>query len=205
MSIRMPLLCVVVLCVSAGGCRNHDWPVVHDGAAGNVIVAFGDSITAGEGAVPSETYPAHLAELLGKPVENLGRSGDTTADGRSRLQQVIGHGPDTVIITLGGNDILQRVPRDETLRNLRTIFQELHSAGAMVVYAAVDPPLIGGDWSEQVRELCREEGVLYVPGVMDGLWTDTAKMSDQIHPNGAGYLVIAERIHARLADHLAAP
>src|SRR5690242_12271982 len=58
--------------------------------AEHVIVALGDSLTAGLGVAPDETYPARLQEMLRRDgydyrVFNAGASGDTTAGGRRRL------------------------------------------------------------------------------------------------------------------------
>lgn len=181
--------------------ENLDWPVTNDQPDGRVVVAFGDSLTRGFGAADGEAYPDHLSQLVGRPIVNAGKDGDTTGQALARLNRVLAHQPDVVILTLGGNDILRRVPLQTTLDNLRQIIQSLQQAGAMVVYAAVDPPLIGGKWVDAVRDLCREEGVLYVPSVMDGLWSDNERMFDSIHPNGDGYRVLAERIHARLEPH----
>ncbi len=183
------------------GRENDNWPVTNDRPIGGVIVAFGDSLTRGHGAAANESYPRHLSELLGYGVINEGKDGDTCESALRRVDRVIAHQPDVVIITLGGNDILKHVPIDKTLNHLREIFRRLQKAGAMVVYGAVDPPLIGGNWVAAVRELCRDEGVLYIRSLMDGLWADTEKMSDSIHPNGAGYRILAERVHERLMSH----
>jgi len=179
-----------------------DWPVTNDRTRGEVVVAFGDSLTRGFGAADGEAYTDHLSDLLGSPVINAGSDGESTYGGLRRLNQVLADEPDVVIITLGGNDILRRVSLEKTLENLRQIFERLQQAGAMVVYAAVDPPLIGSNWNAAVRNLCRQQGVLYVPSIMAGLWGDSERMHDSIHPNGLGYRLIAERIHARLAPHL---
>ncbi len=205
---RTKLVAVAIVLAAAGaafvlfGRENLDWPVTNDQAAGQVIVAFGDSLTRGFGASEGSTYPDHLSELLGCPIVNAGRDGETAGQALSRIDRVLANQPDTVIITLGGNDILRRTPLETTLDDLRQIFQTLQQAGAMVVYAAVDPPLIGSNWVSAVRDLCRAEGVLYVPSIMDGLWSDSERMYDSIHPNGKGYRVVAERILARLEGHI---
>lgn len=179
-----------------------DWDVVHDRPPGAVIVAFGDSLTRGYGAGQGEAYPDVLAELIGRKIINEGVDGDTTVTALNRVDRVLVHKPDVVIITLGGNDILRRIPYEQTVSNLEEIFERLQTGGAMVVYAAVDPPLGGKNWINAVRTLCRERGVLYVESILHGLWSDTEMMSDTIHPNAKGYRVVAERIQARLGPHL---
>jgi lysophospholipase L1-like esterase len=47
---------------------------------------------------------------------------------------------------------------------------------------------------EGFEELAGRKRVLYIPDILDGLFTDPRYMSDQIHPNDAGYEKIAERV-----------
>jgi len=179
----------------------NDWPIKNDRPAGDVLVALGDSLTYGQGAGLNESYPEHLAELVGRPVINEGVNGNTTADALRRIKSITAKKPAIVFITLGGNDILRRLPVETTRDNLQQIFRKLHATGAMVVYGAVNPPLISGKRTKAIKELCRKEGVLYIESIMQGLWNDTELMSDTIHPNGDGYRILAERFHTRIAGH----
>jgi lysophospholipase L1-like esterase len=184
------------------GCGEAQWEVKNPRPAGDVVVAFGDSLTYGEGAAPEASFPQHLARMTGRDIVNEGHNGDTTAGALRRVDRVLMLQPSVVIVVLGGNDILRRVPAEETRKNLRAVFQKLQQSGALVVYGAIDPPFIGKNWTARIRDVCREEGVLYVDAVMKGLWNDRTKMADRVHPNGDGYRVVAERIHAVLKDHL---
>lgn len=179
------------------------WAVRNAPARSGVVVAFGDSLTAGFGAAPQESYPAELERLLGREIVNRGRNGDTAADALARLESdVLVLDPSLVLVTLGGNDVMRRVPVEETVSSLREIFTRLTARGAMVVYLGIDPPFVGPARTDAIRELCRELGVLHVDRVMAGLWGDPARMADRIHPNAAGYRVMAERVHEALAGHV---
>ena len=77
-----------------------------------VILAFGDSLTAGFGVKEEESYPAKLQLKIasaGFPhkVINAGVSGDTTAGGVRRIRWLMKHEPEIVILALGANDALR--------------------------------------------------------------------------------------------------
>src|SRR4051794_17423393 len=86
---------------------------------GKTIVCFGDSITAGIGAEPGPPYPDLLAARLGTPVINAGVPGDTAEEGLARVDAALAQNPWLVIVELGGNDILRRVPPERTEAALR--------------------------------------------------------------------------------------
>src|SRR5262249_38924924 len=94
--------------------------------ADRVIVAFGDSITAGLGVTPEESYPARLqaklrAEGYAYRVVNAGSSGDTTAGGLRRVDWALKNKPDIVIVALGANDALRAQNLASVRQNLDAI------------------------------------------------------------------------------------
>lgn len=180
----------------------NQWPLTVEAEDAATLVAFGDSLTHGAGAAQNESYPTWLETMSGTKVVNLGRNGDTTASSLDRMDEVLRLKPDIVLVTLGGNDLLTRTPLDQTLGNLRKGFQRLHEAGTMAVYLAIDPPGVGDNWAMAIQHLCKEEGVLYVPNVMKGLWGDSSLMADQIHPNGKGYKIMAERVLTSIRPYI---
>jgi lysophospholipase L1-like esterase len=179
------------------------WAIRNSRPGGGPIVCFGDSLTFGAGASPEESYPAVLGGLLGRETLNRGRNGETSETALERLDEDVLRGsPSVVIITLGGNDMLRRMPIETTVRSLREVFERSIAAGAMVVYLPIHPPFVSDERMDHVRQLARELGVVYLDGVMDGMWKNRALMSDQIHPNAAGYRIIAERLRDALAPRL---
>src|SRR5262245_23589916 len=100
-------------------------------------VAFGDSLTEGYGASPGHDYPTVLGQSLGVSIVNMGRSGDTTADGLKRLDAVVALAPRVVLLCLGGNDGLNRDPGKQTFANLATIIDRLHQEGSFVVLIGI--------------------------------------------------------------------
>ena len=169
------------------------------GSRGENIICFGDSLTEGVGAGSGEDYPSMLARQIAQPVINAGRRGDTSADGLARLErEVLERNPRLVIVLFGGNDFLRRLPVSESKKNLAEIVRRIHERGAMVVVGGLRLGLFTDEYGPIYREIAGKNGALYIPEVLEGILNDPKLKSDTIHPNGAGYRLIAERIVARV-------
>ena len=164
-------------------------------AKGAAIVAFGDSLTAGYGAHEGEDYPTRVASRIGAPVVNAGVSGDTTDAALARLDDdVLSKSPRIVIIGLGGNDFLRQVPLSATENNLRSMIRRIQSAGAMVVLLGFRFPSLSASYESMYERVADEEECLLIPDLLDGIMSDPKLKSDEIHPNAAGYDLMAERV-----------
>ena len=176
------------------------WPspysrVANLGSAGTSIVAFGDSLTAGYGAAEGEDYSSRLSSIIGAPVINAGVSGDTTESALPRIEaDVLAHNPRIVIVGLGGNDFLRSAPISSTEENLRAIVRQIRGAGAMVVLLGFRFPSLTANYEAMYERVAKEERCLLVPDLLDGILSKPELRSDAIHPNGAGYAVMAERV-----------
>lgn len=164
------------------------------------IIAFGDSLVAGYGAPEGEDAFSQLAGLLGTPIENLGRSGDTSGRALLRIEEVLERKPDIVIVLLGGNDALQKLPVSETEKNLGAILERIQDAGAKPVLVGVIGGFPQDTYAPMFERLAKEHGVPLVPNVLSGLLGREEFMSDAIHPNAAGYARIAKRLLPVLRD-----
>jgi len=117
-----------------------------------VIVCFGDSLTAGYGTDPGESYPDDLQRLLDAQgyryrIGNQGISGDTTKDGLERIGHVLAEHPQIVVLEFGGNDGLRGLPLEQTQANLDTMIARLQASGAKVALAGITlPPDYGHDY-----------------------------------------------------------
>ena len=163
-----------------------------------VILALGDSLFAGYGLGPGQSYPAHLetalkARGIAARIINAGVSGDTTADGLARLDFVlkgIGQKPALAIISLGGNDMLRAVPPTETRRNLSELLAKLQAAKVPVVLLGLlAAPNLGSDYTAAFNPiypaLAKQYAATLVP-----FWVQPL----QGHPE----LVQADHIHPTL-------
>src|ERR1700752_3829528 len=97
-------------------------------ASERVIVALGDSLTAGFGVAPEEAWPALVEARLrreGYPfrVVNAGVSGDTSAGGLRRVDWVLRNRPEVAVVALGGNDGLRGLGTDAMRTNLLAIVE----------------------------------------------------------------------------------
>jgi len=107
-------------------------------AAGAAVLALGDSITFGTGATAESAYPAVLAKLTGWNVTNAGVPGDTSAQALERLPALLQeHVPQLVLVSIGGNDFLRRLPEAETRANVRKICLDAQAGGAQVLLVAI--------------------------------------------------------------------
>lgn len=168
-------------------------------SSGDVIVAFGDSLTYGTGATEHESYPAVLASMIGKEVIRAGVPGEVTAQGLQRLHSVIDeHRPRLVIVCLGGNDMLKRVSMSDTRANLRAILKALKERDIGVVLIGVPQPTLLSSPPELYAEIAREFGVPYEGEVLKRVLYAAEMKSDPIHPNAAGYRRMAEAVAAVL-------
>ena len=191
------LYCVGLLLAA---CSGEDFRNIRNlRSAGEAIVCFGDSLTEGVGADAGEDYPSVLSRQLNFPIVNAGQRGDTTAQALERLSEsVLRRNPRLVIVLLGGNDFLRQMPRAESKKNLAEIVRRIQQQGAMVAIAGIKLGLFTDEFAAIYEETAKEFGALYIAQVMKGILSDATLKSDPIHPNGAGYRLIAERIAARV-------
>lgn len=170
---------------------------------GHNIICFGDSITYGAGASDGEDYPTYLSSLLGREVINAGASGDTTYDALERLKKdVLENDPYIVIVELGGNDFLQKMPRDETMQNLKEIISRIQAANAIVVLCDLSSGIFLSGYRNDYRKLAKETGCVFIPRLLDGILTSPLLRSDEIHPNAQGYKIIAEKICKAIKSYI---
>ena len=195
-TLRIPLALLLILCA----CRGERFDTIRNlGSAGETIICFGDSLTEGVGAESGEEYPTILSRLLGMRVLNAGHRGDTTARALQRVRtSVVDKNPRLVILLLGGNDFLRQVPTRETQENLKEIVRRIQAHGAMVAIAGIKLGFFTDEYGPIFEETAAEFGAIYIPQVMKGIFNDTKLLSDQIHPNSAGYRLIAERIAEKI-------
>ena len=166
------------------------------------VIMFGDSLVEGVGATAGKTLPEQLGRLVGVTIVNYGMSGDTTREGLARLETAVAMNPKVVMVLLGGNDFLKKIPREETFANLEKIVTAFQQGGAITVVMGVRSGIISGGADEEYEALAKKTGAVYVSDVLSGVFANQDLMSDALHPNDLGYGKIAERLAPLLAKYL---
>ena len=166
------------------------------------IVCFGDSLTAGYGTEPGESYPDVLQRNLNQAgykyrVVNEGISGNTTKDGLSRIGRVLDMHPAIVVVEFGGNDGLRGLPSADTRSNLDAIVHRLKDSGTLVALAGITlPPSYGGDYVRQFNEtfplVASRYRIPMIPFILEGAYGVAGMMQDDnIHATARGNVIVA--------------
>ena len=179
-------------------------------AAPRTIVFFGDSLSAGYGLAnaASEAFPNLIQRKITDAklpyrVVNAGLSGDTTAGGLRRIDWLLQHPIDILVLELGGNDGLRGLPTQETARNLQTIIDKTRAKNPQVkiIIAGMRlPPNLGVDYVARFIAVfpalakSNPDAVL-LPFILEGVGGDPRlNQHDQIHPTAEGHKIIAELV-----------
>ena len=171
------------------------------------ILFFGNSLTAGMGLDPQESFPALIQSRLDSlgydyHVINAGLSGETTASGKNRLSWVLRQKVSVFVLELGANDGLRGIPLEETRNNLQFIIDEVKrkSPGAVIVLAGMEiPPNMGPEYTGEFRriftELASTNGLALIPFLLKGVaGIPELNQEDGIHPTARGQQIVAGNV-----------
>jgi acyl-CoA thioesterase-1 len=170
-----------------------------------LIVAFGDSLTAGYGLPVSQAYTTLLQQKidaagLSYRVVNAGVSGDTSAGGVRRLAWALEGNVKVLILELGGNDALRGLPVAELRKNLTQMIEAARQRGVTVLLAGMEaPPNLGGAYTtafrQVYRDLARQYKLPFIPFVLEGVGgVRSLNQPDGIHPNAEGEKRMTETV-----------
>ena len=176
-------------------------------ADSQVVLFFGDSITAGYGIDPAQAFPALIqqkTDALGWhfKVVNAGLSGETTAAGLRRIDWILKRRIDFLVLELGGNDGLRGIPLHTTRANLQSIIdrtKKKYPQAQIVVAGMQMPPNLGPEYTAQFRAifpyLAKENSIALIPFLLEGVGgVAELNLSDAIHPTPEGHRVVAENV-----------
>ncbi len=195
--VRLFLLLGIITISLLSGCTRG--PKINPLAADGVILAFGDSLTYGSGAAENESYPAVLEQLTGHKVLNYGIPGETSAEGLARLPRVLeSEKPALLLLCEGANDILRRMDQRQAAENLRAMVRLARERNIAVILIAVpdfnltlSPPKFYGEVATEFKIPIEEKALPDVLGKV-------SLKVDYVHPNGAGYRQLAEKLASLL-------
>jgi acyl-CoA thioesterase-1 len=178
-----------------------------------IIECFGDSLTAGFGVDPGNSYPDVLQRELSRNgyyyrVVNLGVSGDTSQDGLARIGMALEEKPALVVLEFGANDGLRGIPVAITEKNLARVIEEFQKADVRVVLAGMTlPPNYGPEYIRRFegvyRDLAAKYHVPLIPFLLEGVGGNPALMQqDGLHPNAEGTRRVAMTVFRAVAPLL---
>jgi acyl-CoA thioesterase-1 len=181
------------------------------------LVVFGDSLSAGYGLEPGQSYPDDLQRKLDAGgyawhVVNLGISGDTTEGGIARLDHAVGLEPAIAIVELGGNDGLRGLPLEVTRKNLETMVTRFQDVGAKVVLAGMTlPPNYGDTYIRGFEKIFKDLGAAHhctlIPFLLADIITPDLQylQRDGIHPTAEGAEIVSDTVLRAMRPLLGKP
>lgn len=170
-----------------------------------VIVAFGDSLTAGYLLPPDKSFPAQLEKALiarghNVRIDNAGVSGETAAEGLQRVDWTLSGKADGVILELGANDAMRGFDPKVTEQALDQILAKLKARGLDVLIAGMEAPRnMGREYTDAFRamfpRLQAKHGALLYPFFLEGIaMKPELNLADGIHPKAEGVAEIVKNI-----------
>lgn len=180
-------------------------PAAETADARPVISCFGDSLTAGYGTEPGESYPDDLQKLLDAQgyhyrVANAGVSGETTKDGVERVERLAAKHPQIVVLEFGGNDGLRGLPLEQTQANLATMIETLQKSGVQVALAGISlPQEYGPDYIAKINAiypaLAKKYHVRLLPFLLKDVYGVPGDMQeDGHHATAKGNVQVAKNV-----------
>jgi acyl-CoA thioesterase I len=171
------------------------------------ILFLGDSITAGYGLEPSQSYPALIQEKIDERkwrfrAVNAGQSGDTSAGGLNRMEWLLRSPVDVLVLELGGNDALRGLPPETTRQNLQAIIEltrKKYPQAKIILAGMKVPPNMGADYAAKFAsiypELAKKHNALLIPFVLDNVGgIRELNLPDGIHPTAKGHEIVAANV-----------
>lgn len=183
------------------GCARRD--VRNADSQGKNIICFGDSITFGYGVNSGQSYPDFLRKMVDMPVINAGEDGDTTIKALGRIgKDVLEKNPYMVIIEFSGNDFLRKIPKEVTLENISKMVDLVQENNAIAAIVDISANFFLADYRKELNRLAYEKKAIFIPHVLSGIITNPNMKSDFLHPNAAGYKLIAFQISQAIKPYL---
>ncbi len=182
-------------------------------AAANTIAAFGDSLFSGYGLAAEDSFPAQLERRLKADgydvtIINNGVTGETTAGGVGRVDQVVAQKPDIILVEFGANDLLQRVQPAEVRKNLETIMSRIKQANIRMMLIGMKAPFTAGPayadaYNALFPELATTYGAGFYPFFLEGVYGKPELMQpDTVHPTKEGIAVMVANMYPLVTSGL---
>ena len=170
------------------------------------ILLFGDSLMSGY-ALPEEH---HLSVVLEDNLKSEGYnievingsiSGNTSLDGLDRIKETLSElDVDLIILGLGANDMLRKINPKQTEQNLEKMIKIIQDKNINIILAGMVASLSNGlgykkKFDKAFPNLAKKYDIQLIPFLLDGVaLKPELNLSDGMHPNEKGVLIISETI-----------
>lgn len=197
----MKRLTLIILFVFLSACNNTT-AVFEKLSQDAIILAFGDSLTYGTGVSQGADYPSILSTLSSHQVINAGIPGEISRDGLERLPELLDeYQPELIILIHGGNDILRKIPRQQTSDKLTQMIQLAKKRNIKVIMLGVPEfGLLFLSSAEIYQKVAEAQNIPIDIETLPEILSDNKLKSDTIHPNEEGYKLMAENIFNLLLE-----
>ena len=96
---------------------------------------------------------------------------------------------------------MRQQSRQAAINAVAQIVDEVQNFGAIAVIVDTGGPGMG-KYTKAYKQLAKDKGALFVPGIIKGIFYKPSLKSDQVHPNEKGYALVAEKVHKVIKDYL---
>jgi acyl-CoA thioesterase I len=172
-----------------------------------VILCLGTSLTAGEGLVPDQAYPALLQEKIDSEglryrVVNAGVSGETSAGALARIDWLLRREVAVLVLETGANDGLRGQDPEAMRANIQAMLDRVSRAAPRprVLLVGMEAPTnYGADYTRRFRAvfpvLAEKNGARFLPFLLEGVaGVPDLNLPDGLHPNARGQRRVAENL-----------
>jgi acyl-CoA thioesterase-1 len=174
-----------------------------------VIVALGDSITAGYRLRPLEAWPEVLQGLLQRggdrfQVMNKGEVNDTARGARGRLASALLPNTRILIVAIGLNDFKEGRAIPAIRADIAAIIEAAQRRNIDVLLCGFEAPPLRSAQDQALfvtmfRELAAQYRVRRLPNLVVEIWNEEGlTLPDGIHPNVAGAQRIGELVYRHI-------
>lgn len=159
----------------------------------SLILAFGDTITSGQGVESEFSYPKQIEKKTGLKIINAGVTNELSSEGVLRLPSLLKDKPDLVILCHGSKDIYSRLSTAKLKENLLKMIKLIEQSGSKVLLVGVpNYSILSNNTHSLYDEISKETGVLFEENVLRNIASSNFLKIDYIHPNAEGYEMMAD-------------
>ena len=190
---KITIVLAIVLVAVFVGTRSNSPKSICD-LKGENIITIGDSVANGFGVSLNDSFAFKVANKFGKNAIKLGIDGEVSSELLGRIDKEISSigSVAAILISIGGNDILRKIPQTTTQSNLNQIVQKAKNYSKCVVILGVPDKPLGGV-AGFYEDIAQNQGIILDTSMTKILRSSSLKV-DQIHPNPQGHDIISENI-----------